>query len=180
MQTAHHDPVLASLQGGGLGQPPDPVLGRGVGRHILARALGRDTPDVDDAALAPGLHDPERLPGAQKGAGQAGADDPVPGFQTDLFDRPAVEGAGIVEQDIQLPEALHGLREERFHLGLLRHIRGHGQDFCAFLRQLAGCFPQKLRPSGRDHQIGALLGQAPGNALADAAVRPGYHRDLSA
>ena len=59
-----------------LGQPGDRVLGRGVGRGVRARRVGRDRAVVDDAPAARvlALHHPEGLLRAQERAGQVDVD----------------------------------------------------------------------------------------------------------
>src|SRR5260370_21137646 len=86
----------------------------------------------------------------------------------------AAAGGGIGEEDVERPVVPRGLGDEMADVGLLGDVAGHRDA----LDVLGDGFQAAGVPIGHDHALGAFLGVAPRDCLADAARRAGDDADL--
>ena len=166
------------VQDGGFGQAGDGVLGGGVGRAVRARPVGADRAIVDDAPAARllRLHHPDRLLGAEKGAGEIDADNGLPLFKAQLLDRNGGGAhAGIVEQHVQAAELVLDLGEDGFHGRRVADIGGRDQVIAL---QAFGGLLQRVLLAAHQRQLPALRRQRTRRCPPHAAARAGDHCDF--
>ena len=83
--------------------------------------------------------------------------------------------AGIVDHDVDAPESVERLAHHLVEFGSQRHVGRHRDRGVADLR---GDALGALGVQIGDDDPGALLGKAPGHALAEAGGGAGDDRDL--
>ena len=108
-------------------------------------------------------------------------DDRVPFLDREFLDRRDVLDAGVVDQDVDAAEGLLGRRDHRGDLGGLGHVGRRVERLDAEFLLDAGAL---LLDRGGvaeavDHDVGAVLGERPGDAEADAGGRAGDDRGFS-
>ncbi|EAU68337.1 conserved hypothetical protein [Stigmatella aurantiaca DW4/3-1] len=103
-------------------QPPDPVLGRGIGRIHGQGEVVTHRADVDDPPSALGLHPLERLARAQEGARQVHVERLAPILDGRLLDRREDANPRAVDQQADGAQLLLHLLEHRRHGGLIRDV----------------------------------------------------------
>ena len=100
------------LVGKGLGELGDASFGGRVGGNADASLEAEERGDVDDLAVASGDH----VAGGQlrelEGAGEVDLEDALPVFESYLFGGGAMDGAGVVDEDVDAAEGGDDLTEE--------------------------------------------------------------------
>src|ERR1700738_1347589 len=86
----------------------------------------------------------------------------------------AAADAGIGEEHVDRAVVPLGLGDEMADVGFLGDVAGHGDT----LDILGDGLQADRAAAGHDHALGALLGVAPRDRLADAARRAGDDTDL--
>src|SRR5207247_10295815 len=94
------DAALGALEGDGLGQTGDAVLGRDISRFKRRGDQSMSRGDVDDAPPAPLLHRRKRVANSVERSDEVDGDDGVPLFDRKLLDRRYVLDADIVYVDV--------------------------------------------------------------------------------
>ena len=87
----------------------------------------------------------------------------------------AAADAGVGEEDVDRSVMPLGLGDEMANVGFLGNVAGHRDALDVF----GDGFEAAGVAVGHDHALGALLGVAPRNRLADAARRAGDDADLA-
>src|SRR5690606_10556089 len=82
---------------------------------------------------------------------------------------------GIVDHDVDAAEGVHRRRHHALDFGALRHVRLHRDGGLA---DVAGHALRALEVEVGDHDLRAFLGEAPGDALAEAGRSARDDRDL--
>jgi len=103
------DVVLAAVEGRGLREAGDRVLGGRIGRRAGPRRVRGQRSVVDDAAAARvlALHDAERLLRAEEHPGQVHGDHLLPLLVCPILQRgPGTGGTRVVEEDVHAAEGL--------------------------------------------------------------------------
>ena len=119
-----------------VGEPEHPVLGDGVGPEAAQRQDGRHGGRVDDMPLFLRGQD-ARHEGADAvdDAPQVDVDDAVPVLERYLPGVAAVDDAGIVHRDVELPEVLDGRGPDALDGVGISDVGGDGQDLGALAGQ---------------------------------------------
>ena len=93
-----------------------------------------------------------------------------------IHDRRSLDGAGVVDHDIELAERRYGLVDRVFHLRLVANIDHQWQRLAAGLGDLvgggkdgAGQLRMRLVGLGGDGNVGAVARGTEGNCKPDAA-----------
>ena len=122
------------------------------------------------------LHDGGGILGAQEVAGVVDAGDEVKGVLFQLQQVSGLGDAGVADQYVQAPEALHRLLDHRGDAGLVGYVHLNGSGV------LAQGFGHGLRPRqvhvGDDHRR-ALAVHLLGDTLAKALGRAGHDGDFA-
>jgi hypothetical protein len=84
----------------------------------------------------------------------------------DVGDRAAEPHAGVVDEDVEAPEALAVTRDDVADRRLVGHVRRHGLDLVALGPELVGGAVELVRAPGGDGERVALLAQHAGEAPA--------------
>ena len=105
VEAAYGYAVLAGLYGGGMGEADDAELGGGVGGGVGTGHLGGCAADVDYAASAARHHDSHGLAAAEEYAGEVDFQDALPSLEGELVEGAAGLYAGVVDGDVDAPEA---------------------------------------------------------------------------
>ena len=150
-------------------------LGRAVDAEAGTGAVSADGGDVEDAAGAPGTHVGQHSAGHGEQAEHVGSVDRLDLLRRRLLDRSDQTEAGIVEQDVDGAEALHGAGRGRMSLRFVGDVELYGQQ--------ARVVAQRLGHGGRiarggDHVVAPLQGEG-GHLRPESARRagdePGLH-----
>ncbi|MNR04306.1 hypothetical protein D3C85_1202540 [compost metagenome] len=88
------------------------------------------------------------------------------------------EDTGVVDADVEAPEAGDRRLDQRLDLGLAGHVADRGDHLGAGLVQLGGHPRQARRVAVAEHEPGTHAGQTPSQQLAEAAGRPGDQHHL--
>mmetsp|Transcript_21087 Transcript_21087/g.81837 ORF Transcript_21087/g.81837 Transcript_21087/m.81837 type:complete len:357 (+) Transcript_21087:2512-3582(+) len=155
------------------------VVGNGLHRTQVARQAG-DGGHIDDAArtardhagLGHGLREQEE-------AADVEVHDLVPGLERMLLGRGAPGGAGVVDEDVDAAQALHGLGHHALHILWLGRIGGAPARVDALGLQLGGSIFQVGRLARGQHDLGARLAQGFGDLQAQAARAAGDEGHLA-
>jgi hypothetical protein len=91
-------------------------------------------------------------------------------------DRRVQRVAGVVDDDVDLPELVDRLLDELVGDVLVREVAGEGDGLAL---DLAGCLLGDVAVEVVDQDLGALLGEQLGGRPADAASRAGDDRRLA-
>src|SRR5262249_6250573 len=113
-----------------------------------------------------------------EGAVEVVANDGVPALDRERQRRGGKLAAGVVDENIDLAEAIEDLPDQRLHLGRLADVAGEG-DRLTFLTQLRDPGIEVLGLARGDHHLGPELEHFHGGGLADAGASSGYERDLA-
>ena len=97
------------------------------------------------------LHEPERTLGHQERAGQIGLDDRAPGLDRQVLDRGGRRPSpGVVEQQVEPPEAVADRREQGVHGRLIGDVsRDHDGLRAGVPAQLRGLLERRRLPTGQ-------------------------------
>jgi len=167
----HRDPQLRDLEGDGLREPDDAVLGRHVGALVGRGHQAVDRGDVDHAPPAALLHARERRARGVEGRGEVDREDRVPALHGELVHGGDVLDARVVHQDVERAELLLGGLHHFEDLRRLRHVRG-------MVERAHAVVLHDPREQGLDgpglaqavhHQVGAPGSEGAGDAQPDAA-----------
>ncbi len=174
------DAVLGHLEGDGLGQAHDAVLGRDIGRLERRGDQTVSRSDVDDPSAALLLHDRHGRLGGVEGRRQIDGDDQVPLVVREILDRGHVLDAGVIDQDVQLAELGLGLGHHVGDLSRLGHVGAMIEHLDAMLlgHLGAGALDGGHLAQAVHDDIDALGGERVGQGVADAAGRAGDDGDL--
>ena len=134
--------------------------------------MGRDRAIVDDAAAARDLrlHQPDRLLGAEKSAGQVDPHDPCHSSKDNSSIGTGRARAGIVEQKVQPAEAFAQAREQKLNGMGIGNIGRLDQAIAAFAGGLIQCFGAA---TGQDKRI-SFARQRLRHRAAHTAARSRY------
>ena len=140
-------------------------------------AQAGDRRDVDDAALAPRDHAglAHRL-AHQEDAADVQVHHLVPGFERVVLGRRAPGGAGVVDQDVDLAQALHRLVADLLDLRRVAGVGGHPARVDALGLQVRGGLFQVGRLARGEQDLRAGLAQALGDLQPQAARAAGDER----
>ena len=157
----------------------------GFGGGVIGLAGIARQPDyrryVDDAPVTLAHHQRNGKAGRQESSPQVHRQHFIPVGSAHPHQEAVAVDAGVVDQDVQPPQAVGSSLNDGFGGGFVGYIAGDAQGFAAV-------FPNPVNygvggvGSGAvvDGYGGAGGGQADGNHGADAARRAGYQRYLSA
>ena len=130
--------------------------------------------DVDDAPPLALLHAGHRRARGVEGRGEVDGDDGVPLLDRELLDRRHVLDAGVVDQDVDRAEVALGLGDHVGDLVVAQHVGGIEGDARAQRLDLRDrLLVVLLGAEAVDDDIGAVLGERHGDAVADARGRAG-------
>ena len=165
----HRDVVARQLLAERLGQRDDAGLRRRIGDRVRIALLAGDRGDVDDAAVV--LRDHQRHHGAaaEELAVEVDAHHLRPGLRRILPGRHVRPGdAGVVDQDVDAAERLHGGVARGFDLGELGDVDRDGDRPCRACRARRAVFVGELAVAIPDRDRGAGLEQPRDDRPADA------------
>src|SRR5215470_1149541 len=148
-------------------------LGHAVWHMAALRLQATHGRDVDDgAAPAPELG--EGGPRAEKHAHEIGIERAPEFFGLTFLDRhPSEDSARVVDQDVELAEALDRAADDGSYIGLDGGIADESQRLAAcVLDGGAGRF-EECPPSAADGHAGTLAGEAKRDSAAEATPTPG-------
>src|SRR5690606_3173103 len=135
--------------------------------------------DVDDAAVPAGLHARQGAADGMEGGRKVDGDDGVPLLDRERLHARHVLDAGVVDQDVDAPEARLGGGHQGLDLvgtaevGVMEvHLAAMHGDLCARLGDLVRC------AQAVEHDAAAGLRQALGDRQADATGGSGNEGDL--
>ncbi|MOA20382.1 hypothetical protein D3C78_1408230 [compost metagenome] len=133
---------------------------------------------MDDAAAV--LHLAHGFLGGHEHAGDVDRDHALVGFEFDVFDRAAEGQAGVVDQNVDAPKGVDGLRNRRTHRLRFTGIRRNRHGAAAFAGNDLHHFPGLVRRGavGQCH-LRTVGGQAPGNGRADRTRAAGNQGNFS-
>ncbi len=94
-------------------EPEEACLGGRVGRLTGSSLQRREGPDEDHGTVALGLHDGARALQAEKGTGQGGGEDSVPGFVREAEEQAVVGCRRVTDQHVQPMPPIHRGRHHR-------------------------------------------------------------------
>jgi hypothetical protein len=139
------------------------------------RVARRLADDVDDAAVAPGLHQGRH--GADRQVETEGllAQLPLQHVHRGVLEGAAQVRAGVVDEDVHAPERAAGFLDEGLHGACIGHVgrlAEHGRPDRLELRDRAR---EGIRVPGAQRHRRPLAQQHLGDGLADAA-RPACHQ----
>src|SRR5262249_18155801 len=127
-----------------------------------------DGSNVDDlASLLMDHHLAHRL-GAQERAGQVRLDNFAPVFQLHGLDRSAPGGAGVIDQDVDAPEAINRRAYHLLNVALFPDVTPEPDRLDTPLAQFRGSLLTAFFLAGTKHQVRTHLGQALGHLTAQA------------
>ena len=165
------------LHGQGARQVQNARLGRpGVG-HVRRGEPGVVRPDVDDAPAALRPHRREDCPAHEERPVEHDLDDRPPAVRGELLRRAQEVTGGVVDEDVDAPEALE--RPLRDPLGLLgvAHVGLEGEGAPPQRLDLPDDLGVVLGVAAGDHDVGAVAGQLPRDDEADARPPARHDRD---
>ena len=135
------------------------------------RGLGADVEDVDDAAPAARLHAGERQPAQPDGGEQLEVDVVLPQLVGDLLEGPALRGAGVVDEHVDLAERL-----VRRLVGLAAPVRradvGGNGDHLGVLRRRRDLGPRLVEALLLPRDDGHIGARARRSCVAIASPMP--------
>ena len=184
-------PMGRHLVGQRLGEADDGKLAGAIGAVARDAPLARAGRYVDDfAGAAPGNHMAAHRPADQIGAAHIDPHHLVKGVLIQLHNQhpvPAGAGAGVVDQNVHLPELVERIGQHRVHLPAVGNIVVEAQaaaPHCPdFLHHAGQALPAVQPVFGADgvqgrfnvgnHHIGAFGGQAGGDGAANAVAAAG-------
>ena len=125
------------------------------------------------------LHQAERVPGTQEGAGEVHVHDTLPILDVELVDGyRRRDRARIVEQQIETAVLGSHLVEEGRDRSGLAHIGGDGRTRPAHTPALLDGFGQQMCSSSHGHDVPAVAGQGQRRGPPQSGAGSGHHRDL--
>jgi hypothetical protein len=92
-------------------------------------------------------------------------------------ERPDLDHAGVVDQDVDASVALERLRDERFDLRAIRDVARLREDVCASCRELLPRALELLLAARADDELRAVRRELLREREAEAARRAGDERD---
>ena len=119
------------LIGEGFGELCDSTFAGGVGGDSDASLKTEERCDVDDLAVAAGDHVACGKLGELEGTGEVDLKYVVPVFESDFFSRGAVDGACVVDEDVDAAYCSYDLMEEMFGSAGVGEIGLEGMGFAA-------------------------------------------------
>ena len=170
------DVVGAEIFGHHAGKVEQRVLGRGVGGQEHRVALGGDRGDIDDLAGAALHHVRRHRLAHEERALDVDGEVLVPVLAGERRERGrqfAAEMAGVVDQDVHLPEGIQSLPHHLRAVLLAGHIAFDRQAAPARLPGSGGRFLRACHVEVGHHHIGSLAGQAGADAAPHAAATAG-------
>jgi hypothetical protein len=100
--------------------------------------------------------------------GEIDLDIAVPDFVGDLVDGLRVVDAGVVDENVDLAEALFGFCGQRFHCGTIRHVGDHPFDFDAqSCANFSGGRFEFIGVAAGNEDISARFGEATGHRFTE-------------
>ena len=139
-----------------LARPRTAPLGRDVGVHRGRAAQALDRRHVDDRAAAGRGHRLDGHPHAQERAGQVDVNHLLPLGQIEILQRPERDGAGVVDQHVELAEFADRGRDRGVPLVGLGDVEVHvARGVTDFVGQRLALVVEDVA----DHHLGALLDQ---------------------
>src|SRR5437016_1246200 len=171
------DAVLGPFGSEALRQHVHRRLGRRVAGHTSgARAPGHRA-DIDDLARAlPDHHAPRGLR-EEKDAGEIRLHHGVPLLAGKILEGRADPVAGIVDEEIDAPERLHGSGHGLLHLPRVADVAGEGESLPPLRAHLGGHRLQRREPAAAGHDVRPDLGQLDGDGAPDALAGPRHDGD---
>src|SRR5438046_5306167 len=118
VQAASRDAVIPAFERGHNREAADAELTGSVRPGVESGALRGDASGVQDAAAALALHDLHRGTRAEEWTPQVDGNHFVPGLDRQLIQRAAVNGAGVVHQNVEPLGKFQSAPEQRLHLRL--------------------------------------------------------------
>ena len=113
-----------SLEGVGeiLGEGHQAALGNGIGHDIRETHIGYDRPDVDNAAARTLLHVGGGFLAKDERRAKVGGEDRIPDRHRSRLQAPSRVNSRIIDQDVDLAEAPHGLPNKIPAVGFLLQV----------------------------------------------------------
>jgi len=139
-----------------------------------------DVDDVDDGAAGE-REVRRRLLGEEQGSAQVRAEQLVPVARFDRADARGIERRGVVDEEIQAPEALARRADERLRRDRREQVgaHAHGASGAHGVQLLLQLQHRGIRAAVVQHDVGAGRVQAPRDRRADALRRAGDDRRLA-
>ena len=172
----HPDVVRRQLQSRGLGQAAHPPLRRDIRVYGRRAAQSLDRGHVDDRATASSDHRLDRHPHAQECAGQVDVNYLLPLGQIEVLQLPERDGAGVVDQHVELAELAGGDRDRGFPLVGLGDVEVH---VARGVTDLVGQRLALVIEDVADHHLGAFRDEQARIFGAHPACAATDERDLS-
>ena len=122
---------------------------------------------------------PVDLLGQDKDPAEVHLEGLVPCAQLGAQNRPKVRvGGGVVDQDVDPGEALHGLLDEPLQVVLLAAVGGDRHGLLRVQGVDPLCFSVEVRLlAAREDDLGSMLGEDLGDRASDATAGSGHQRD---
>ena len=158
------------LQRQGSGKTDEPVLAGAVGCISGNPELPQYRGHVDDAAVALIAHDAEHFLRYPIDAREIRIDDGVPQTFVRVIHRGHPRGAGIVDQDVNLPPLLMDPGHATTDAGRVSHVDGDRQHRMALFAEFFGHGLEPRRVARSDDDPGALLCHGARHGFADAGA----------
>ena len=127
------------LVGESFGELGDAAFAGCIGGNADASLKAEERCDVDDFAAAAGNHVTSGELRKLKGAGEIDLEDAIPIFESDVFGGGAVDGAGVVDEDVDATECGDDLVEEMLGSTGIREISLEGMGDAACGRDSGSC-----------------------------------------
>ena len=162
-----------------LGELYNPSLAGSVDRAERRSKDGQHRADVDDLAPAGALHGWVSRPGAEKGSGKVDLQHLGPLGQGQFLGSFADVHAGVVDQNVQPTEVVHGGLHQGFDRRLVTDVHADRQRLSPFLLNFLDHLPGFFLVSGRHDHCRPRFGETPDDPQADASIASGNYGDCS-
>jgi hypothetical protein len=163
-----------------LGEADYTEFARGVGADECIAAPSRSGGRIDDpSTLALRDHLAGCFSAAEEDAAEIHPRDLVPRLRARLDQWADRDRRRVVDGDVEAPEGGNSLANRSLDIILVRNVAGDSGCSTSCPRQLLGGTGRRLRVQGHHRDRGALLCEAPGDCIADAAGSAGDQSNLA-
>ena len=167
------DTDVLGLQAQALGDGEDGELRAAVNGASWPDLVAADRREVDDVARLPGPHVGQDGGDAVEHASDVHVNHAVPLVNLEFVQGREWHYAGVVDDHIDLPEALQREIGEGLHVGEVGHVERAVFRCAAIGADLGGDLLEAVGAAGAEYDAGALAGEKAGGSLADAAAGAG-------
>jgi hypothetical protein len=177
----HSHSASRPLGGELAGQVDEASLGGCVRRlgHLTGPHQAEDRGDVHDGAAARLEHAAPDTLGAEEGARQIHAQHPLEGLEGLLVGGHDLGDPGVVDQDVDTPEAAYGSLGEEIDVRLQAHVAADALHARPGRRKLLRQRFEPLDAPGRQHDVGTRPGQPRRELRSDPRRGPRHHGDAA-